>query len=101
MDAFAFQPTHIPGDGRHSPDRHLKISDDFPGRFSAKHLHSLIFNALEAVFVGASIHNPTKTREAIEECSIQVKDCELVFRLDPSCAGLTTAGFFIPLAGTS
>src|ERR1700682_3061027 len=88
MDAFAFQPTHIPGDGRHTPDRYLEISDDFPGRFSAKHLHVLIFNALEAVFVGDRIHNPPKPREAVGECSIQVKYCELVFRHDPIALSL-------------
>src|ERR1700730_16239227 len=101
MNAFAFQPTHIPGDGRHSPDRYLEISDDFPGRFSAKHLHVLIFNAPDVVFVGDRIHHPPKPREAVGECSIQVKYCELVFRHDPNSAVLTTVGFSIPLAGTS
>src|SRR5450432_3343774 len=102
MDAFAFQPTHIPGDGRHSPDRHLEISDDFPGRFSAKHLHVVIFNALEAVFVGDRIHNPPKPREAVGECSVQVKYCELVFRHDPSRpVPMLSPGFSILLAGTS
>jgi hypothetical protein len=41
--------------------RYRMISrDDFP-----KHLHVLIFNALEAVFVGDRIHNPPKPREAV------------------------------------
>src|ERR1700730_430088 len=96
MNAFAFQPTHIPGDGRHSPDRYLEISDDFPGRFSAKHLHVLIFNALEAVFIGERIHHPPKPREAVGERSIQVKYCELLFRHDPNSAVLYYRRFFHP-----